>query len=273
MLDGLASAEAALANVERKHPLVIDEIDFDIRDRALLAERMARPVAYAQRVEAVVTGLGIETLLPRHGSIVRRFLSVWTDDETTHGDALAMLLRELGLPHYVLRPSRLPPHNYLAKILGDLSERAHQVVEMIWATQGAMNEHLAMCAYLRMGAVAQEIGEHRLYETLFRRLRAHEAAHKSFYAAHAREVGAALRPWQRRVARGIVVATYAPVGAGGRSDKPAFGHTVRDLAGGERWEDVIADPVQLVAERLLADGEALPPFVRRSVERCLSAVA
>jgi hypothetical protein len=272
MLDGLASAEAALANVERKHPLVIDDIDFDVRDRARLAERLARPLAYAQRVEAVVTGLGIETLLPRHGSVVRRFLSVWIDDETTHGDALGMLLRELGLPHYELQPSRLPPHNYVAKLLGMLSERAHQVVEVIWATQGAMNEHLAMSAYLRMGAIAQEIGEHRIYETLFRRLRAHEAAHKAFYAAHAREVGASLLPWQRRVARGIVVATYAPVGAGGRVDKPAFGHTVRDLSGGDRWEDVIADPVQVVAERLLADGETLPPFVRRSVERCLAAV-
>jgi hypothetical protein len=272
MLDGRPSAEAALANVESKLPLVIADIDFDLRDRDRLAERLARPLAYAQRVEAVVTGLGIETLLPRHGSVVRRFLSVWIDDETTHGDALALLLRELGLPHYELRPSRLPPHNQLAKLLGVLSERAHQIVEVIWATQGAMNEHLAMSAYLRMGAIAQELGEHSLYETLFRRLRSHEAAHKAFYAAHARDVGAKLLPWQRRVARTIVVTTYAPVGAGGKVDKPAFGHTVRDLSGGDRWEDVIADPVQVVAERLLADGEPLPPFVRRSVERCLATV-
>jgi hypothetical protein len=272
MHEGQVSAEVALANVERKTPLVIDEVDFDVHDRARLAGRLARPLAYAQRVEAVVTGLGIETLLPRHSPIVRRFLAVWTDDETTHGRALAMLLRELGLSHYEANPGRLPPHNHLARFLGVLSERAHQVVEMIWATQGAMNEHLAMSAYLRMGAITQELGEHRLHDTLFRRLRAHEAAHKAFYAAAAREVGTKLLPWQRRVARTIVVSTYAPVGAGGKPDRPAFAHTVLDLSGDDEWQPVIADPVQQVAERLLADGEPLPPFVRKAVERCLAAV-
>jgi hypothetical protein len=182
-----------------------------------------------------------------------------------------MLLNEIGLPHYEVAPSRLPPHNYIAKFLGTISSRCHQVVEMIWATQGAMNEHLAMSAYLRMGAVTQELGEHRLYDTLFRRLRSHEAAHKSFYAARSREIGAQLLPWQRKVVRTIVVRTYAPVGAGGKADRPAFGDTVRDLAGDDPWQDVIVDPVQQVAERLLSDGEPLPPFVRDAVERCLVA--
>jgi hypothetical protein len=271
MLDGSSTAAAALAHVERKTPLVIDEIDFTVKDKRKLIARLARPLAYSQRVEAVVTGLGIETLLPRHDEVVQRFLHVWTDDETTHGRALATLLGELGLPHHEVTPSRLPPHNHVAELLGRLSQRAHQVVEFIWATQGAMNEHLAMSAYLRMGAVAQELGEHRLYDTLFRRLRSHEAAHKAFYAARALEVGAKLLPWQRRLARAIVVRTYAPVGAGGAADKPAFGHTIRDLADGEAWEAAIADPVQHVAERLLADGAALPPFVRQSMARCLAA--
>jgi hypothetical protein len=271
MADGATTAAAALDHIERKTPLVIDDVDFAVKNPELVSERLARPLAYSQRVEAVVTGLGIETLLPRHDPTVARFLEVWTDDETTHGRALAMLLGQLGLPHHEVQPSRLPPHNHLAKLLGQLSQRAHQVVEVIWATQGAMNEHLAMSAYLRMGAIAQELGEHRLYETLFRRLRSHEAAHKSFYAAHAREVGAKLLPWQKRLARFIVVKTYAPVGAGGKPDKPAFGATVRDLADGDDWKPVIADPVQQVAERLLNDGDELPPFVRASVERCLAA--
>jgi hypothetical protein len=271
MLDGTITAAAALANVQRKAPLVIEDIDFRIGDRARLATRIARPLAYAQRVEAVVTGLGIETLLPRQSATVRSFLEVWTEDETTHGRALAMLLTELDLPHHEVVPSRLPPHNHLAKLVGQLSRRAHDVVEMIWATQGAMNEHLAMSAYLRMGAITQELGEDRLYDTLFRRLRSHEAAHKSFYAARAREVGARLIPWQRRLARTIVVKTYAPVGAGGKADRPAFGHTIQDLANGDSWEEVLVDPVQDVAERLLADGEPLPPFVRASVARCLAA--
>jgi hypothetical protein len=271
MLEGAITAVAALGNVERKAPLVIEQIDFQIGDRALLAERLSRPLAYAQRVEALVTGLGIETLVPRHGPVVRRFLRVWTDDEITHGHALALLLGELGLPHFEAAPSRLPPHNHIAKYLGQVSARVNQLVEFIWATQGAMNEHLAMCAYLRMGSIAQELGEHRLYETLFRRLRSHEAAHKSFYAAHGREVGETLLPWQRKLARAIVVKTYAPVGAGGNADRAAFGHTIVDLAGSDDWRDVLADPVQAVAERLLSDGEPLPPFVAGAIEKCLVA--
>jgi hypothetical protein len=271
MAEWAPTSAAALAQIERKPPLILEDVDFRVEKPAELAARLASPLAYAQRVEAVVTGLGIETLLPRHDQRIQRFLEIWTDDETTHGSALATLLGELGLPHHEVTPSRLPPHNHLAGVLGRLSERAHQVVEVIWATQGAMNEHLAMCAYLRMGQVAQELGEHRLHDTLFRRLRAHEAAHKSFYAARAREVAAKLLPWQRRLARLVVVKTYAPVGAGGKADRPAFGRTVRDLANGDDWRSVIADPVQQVAERLLNDGDELPPFVRESVERCLVA--
>jgi hypothetical protein len=271
MAEWAPTTAAALAHIERKPPLIIDDVDFRVNDPANAAKRLARPLAYSQRVEAVVTGLGIETLLPRHDPTVRRFLEIWTDDETTHGRALARLLHELNLPHHVVTPSRLPPHNHLAKLLGVLSHRAHEVVEMIWATQGAMNEHLAMSAYLRMGHIAQELGEHHLYETLFRRLRSHEAAHKSFYAAHAREVAAKLLPWQKKLARLVVVKTYAPVGAGGKPDKPAFGHTVRDLATDVDWRTVIADPVQQVAERLLNDGDPLPPFVRESMEECLAA--
>ena len=87
------------------------------------------------------------------------------------------------------RPTRpLPIHNQLAKLLGRLSQRAHEVVELIWSSSGAMNEHLAMSAYREMGIVAEQLGERPLYETLFKRLRTHEAAHKGFYAAYAREV-------------------------------------------------------------------------------------
>jgi hypothetical protein len=271
MAEWAPTTAAALEHIERKPPLIIEHVDFRVHDPAKAAERLARPLAYSQRVEAVVTGLGIETLLPRHDPTVRRFLEIWTDDETTHGRALARLLHELGLPHHSATPSRLPAHNHIAKLLGVLSHRAHEVVEMIWATQGAMNEHLAMSAYHRMGQLAQELGEHHLHETLFRRLRAHEAAHKSFYAAHAREVATKLLPWQKKLARLVVVKTYAPVGAGGKADKPAFGDTMRDLASGDEWRPMIADPVQDVAERLLNDGAPLPPFVRESMEECLAA--
>ena len=43
------------------------------------------------------------------------------------------------------------------------------------------------------------------------------------------------------------------VGAGAKRDKPALGRTVGDLAPGQ-WDQIIVDPVQDIAERLLADG-------------------
>lgn len=272
-MDVDAEAATALDNVARKAPLKLEDLDLTINDRTLVVERLAQPLEFSQRVESVVTGLGIETLLPRLDSNVERFLEIWTDDETTHGRALAMLQSELGLPTYVDEGhGRLPPHNHLANLLGRMSMGAHRIVELVWATQGAMNEHLAMTAYSRMAAIAAEIGEMNIRDTLFRKLRSHEAAHKAFYAAHARAVAARMSPRQRRVARLIVVKTYAPVGAGAKRDKPALGRTINDLAPGE-WDQIIIDPVQELAERLLADGEPLEPFVRRAFDRCMVAAA
>ena len=54
-------------------------------DRARVARDLAAPLEYAQRVESVVVGLGIETLIPRSDERVRRFLEVWTSDEVGHG--------------------------------------------------------------------------------------------------------------------------------------------------------------------------------------------
>ena len=153
-----------------------------------LEARLADPLQYAQRVEIIVTGLGIEHLLPRHDARIARFLDIWIEDETTHGAALATLLDQLGLETYEPTEAPLPIHNQIAKLLGRLSQRAHEVVELIWSSSGAMNEHLAMSAYREMGVVVEELGERPLYETLFKRLRTHEAAHKGFYAAYARDV-------------------------------------------------------------------------------------
>jgi hypothetical protein len=118
----------------------------------------------------------------------------------------------------------------------------------------------------------RDLGERELHETLFRRLRAHESAHKSFYAAYASDVMATMRPWQRKLVRLIVHHTYKPVGAGAKRDRPAFARTVHALAGDE-WESTLATPVQQVAERLLNEGREMDPFVRRAVLNCLSVAA
>lgn len=259
-----------LAHVEDKQPLEFEQIDFTVRDPEAVRRALADPLAYAQRVEAVVAALGIDTLLPRQDERVRRFLDVWTVDEVGHGVALAELLRRLDLEPVVVERATQPPHNHLVGLAGRLSHRMHEVVEAIWATSGTMNEHLAMTAYNRMDAILVESGERALHETLFRVLRAHESAHKSFYAAYAGEVLARLRPWQRRLARLVVRATYTPVGAGASRDRPAFGRTVVALAG-DQWETKLVEPLQRIAERLLAEGREMDPFVRRAVYRCLQA--
>ena len=218
-----AGVDSQLEVVERKVPLELDRVDYTVLNPAALTARLTDPLQYAQRVEIIVTGLGIEHLLPRHDERIARFLDIWIEDETTHGVALGTLLDQLGLETYVPTDASLPIHNQLAKLLGRLSQRAHEVVELIWSASGAMNEHLAMSAYREMGIVVDELGERSLYETLFKRLRTHEAAHKGFYAAYAREVAQGMHWWQRRLARAIIVHTYAPVGAGARVDKPALG--------------------------------------------------
>src|SRR5690606_35525032 len=122
----------------------------------------------------------------------------------------------------------------------------------------------------RMDAILRERGEWALHETLFRWLRAHESAHKSFYAAYAAETWARRAPWPRRFARCTVRTAWAPVGAGAKVDKPAFARTVVAL-GPDDWEDSIAAPVQAVADRLVGTGEPADPFVRRAIIECLEA--
>lgn len=264
--------EHRLAYVETKAPLIFDHIDFTVRDPRGVTQALAAPLEYAQRVESVVAALGIETLMPRHDERIRRFLKVWTADEVGHGLALAELMRMLGLTPTPEADPTLPLHNHLVGVLARMSPRMHEVVESVWATAGAMNEHLAMTAYARMDEILRARHERALHETLFRKLRAHESAHKSFYAAYASEVMGSTRPWQRRLVRLIVEHTYKPVGAGAKRDRPAFARTVDALAGDE-WETALATPVQQVAERLLNEGREMDPFVRRAVLDCLATAA
>jgi hypothetical protein len=268
----MRDVDRRLAHVETKSPLVFDEIDFTVRDPTAVTRALAAPLEYAQRVESVVAALGIETLMPRHDERVRRFLSVWTIDEVGHGLALAELMRLLDMTPTPDSAPTQPLHNHLVGALGRMSARMHEVVETVWATAGAMNEHLAMAAYARMDEMLRDLDERALHETLFRKLRAHESAHKSFYSAYAAEVMGSVQPWQRRLVRLIVHHTYKPVGAGAKRDRPAFARTVDALAGDE-WEATLVTPVQQVAERLLNEGNEMDPFVRRAVLNCLSSVA
>lgn len=262
------TVDERLDHVEAKRPLIFDEIDFTIRDPKGLRAALAAPLTYAQRVEAIVSTEGMQTLMPRREPRIDRFLELWTIDEHGHGRALGELMRLLDLEPTPVGQADFAAQNRWIGALGRASEAMHDVVTVVWATCGAMNEHLAMAAYARMDAILREREERALHETLFRWLRAHESAHKSFYAAYAAETWQRLAPWQRRFARWTVRTTWAPVGAGAKSDKPAFARTVRAL-GPDDWEETIATPVQAVANRLMGDGEPIDPFVRRAIQECL----
>lgn len=263
------TVDERLHHVQTKAPLVFDEIDFTMRDPAGVAADLAAPLEYAQRVEAAVVASGIEMLMPNRDARIDEFLVSWTADEQGHARALGELMRRLGLEPTPVGQSGLPFHNRLISTLAGWSSSLHDVVTAIWSIEGAMNEHMAMAAYNSMDQILRRRDERALHETLMRRLRAHESAHKSFYSAVAVETWQRLDPWQRRLARWVVVGTYAPVGAGAARDRPAFSRTVRALAGSD-WEESIAAPVQHVAERLLVDGKPLRPFVRDAIATCLA---
>jgi len=202
--------------------------------------------------------------------VIDRFLATWTVDELGHAEALGELMRQLDLDPVDLDDFEAPAHNRWIPILGRASQALNDVVTMIWATSGAMNEHLAMGAYSRIDAILQDRNEHALHATLFRRLRAHESAHKSFYNACAIELWRTLRPWQRSLTRWALYRMWAPVGATDAADKPAFARSVATLEA-SGWRQNVVDPLQAIAERILefGDGEPLEPFVERAVVECL----
>ena len=99
MLAGNDALEARLRHVETKPALDLDAVDAAIeriRRPDVVREHIGDALLYAQRVEAEVGGLSIETLLPHSSNdYVGRFLTVWVPDEQGHGEAQARLARSL----------------------------------------------------------------------------------------------------------------------------------------------------------------------------------
>ncbi|MET0902176.1 MAG: hypothetical protein ABWZ52_02955 [Acidimicrobiales bacterium] len=263
-----------LARLETKPSLDVDQVDYELRSPAAVRDRLGAPLAYSQRVEAMVTGLSIETLLPRAASgdgYINRFLTVWTPDEQGHALALDRLLVALDVePCPLPQDEPVPIHNRIAGLLGTMSARMHETVELVYHSIGAMNERLAFSAYERMSEILTELGELGLVESLMKPLRRDESAHLGYYRTAARDLRDRLDRWQLAVARTVITRTYSPVGAGDAEDRPAFGATLRDL--GDSRD--IVDRVQLLAESLLSvDERKLRPFVQRSFDRCSSSLA
>jgi len=236
-----------------------------------LRDRIGDAIRYSQRVEAEVAGLSIETLLPyATDDYDGQFLDVWVPDERGHGDALDLLAKSLGLPPEVPRDaSAVPVHNRIAGLLGRRSAAVYEIVSMMYHSIGAMNERLALGAYTEMGRITSTLGEDELATVLFAHLRRDESAHLGYYRTYARQLRTRIAPWQLATARAMIVNTYAPVGAGDKKDKPLFGRTLSILEEDPESPNAAA-LLQAIAEELLArPGTSLPPFVARSLRRCL----
>ena len=273
MLAGNDALEARLRHVETKAALDLDAVDAAIqriRRPDVVREHIGDALLYAQRVEAEVGGLSIETLLPHSSNdYVGRFLTVWVPDEQGHGEAQARLARSLGLQPYEPRPEdAVPLHNRAAGFLARLLPRVKGMIEMTYHTIGAINERLALDAYRRMAAILEHHGEREMAKVLMVPMRNDEAAHLSYYRTYARQLRPTLAAWQLAIVRALIVHTYAPVGAGERHDKPPLGRALLQLES-DPDDPGIATSVQSIAEELLADGAALRPFVRQSLRKCV----
>jgi len=266
--------EQKLQLLETKRPLDFESVSdaiARIRDPERLRDRLGHAIRYSQRVEAEVGDLGIETLLPQAtDDYVGRFLTTWMPDELGHARAQEELLRALDLPVYESRPiDHIPIHNRIAGTLGTLSSHVYETVSMIYHSVGAINERLAMGAYRQMTTIMEQLGEDELADALMNPMRRDEAAHLGYYRTYARQLRPRLRTWQLALVRGVIVHTYAPVGAGKTADKAPMGRALHSMEM-DPHDRAFAAAVEEIADELLAKpGRRLPPFVQTSLQHCV----
>jgi hypothetical protein len=268
-----APIELRLDRLEAKRSVDLDAVAGAVRrvnDPEQVRDRLGAALLYSQRVETEVAGMGIEVLLPHsQNGLVGRFLKTWVPDEQRHGVAQEVLLEHLGLTSYVPRGQDVVPiHNRAAGTLTRLLPAARGIVEMAYHAIGAINERFAMEAYRQMADIMTELGEHEVVDTLMTPMRNDEAMHLAYYRTYARQLRNSLARWQLAVVRGLIVYTYAPVGAGADADKPPLGRAVLALEA-DPENPAIAAQMQSIAEELLNDGAELRPFVRRSLVECV----
>jgi hypothetical protein len=272
--DRVTAVAQRVRSLETKPRLDLDDVSRAIgrlRRPGQVASRLGPALRYAQRVEAEVAGLSIETLLPNaHRDLHGRFLAVWVPDELGHAEALGRLLRGLDLPPVDPRAAdSVPVHNRVAGLLGRLSLRAYEIVSMTYHSIGAINERLALGAYTRIAEILDELGERPLVHAMFGPMRRDESMHLGYYRTYARQQRHRLKPWQLTLVRALIVNTYAPVGAGMKRDKPLFGDALRVLDD-DPHNPAVAAAVHDIANELIArEGQSLPPFALTAMRACL----
>ena len=269
--------EHRIAVLSNKPRLDIGQIDFTVNNPELVSTELGATFQYFHRVEAEVAGLSLSVLLPNSPShYVDRFVNyAWTPDETLHGIAFGELLDVLGVDRpTVADQQRVPLHNRFVGVAGRLSQRTHEVVEMIYHTTGAVHEKLTFIGYQRLIDRLTAMGERALVATMMQPIIRDEAGHLGYYQLVVKQLKPNLAAWQQQLVRGVIRKTYAPVGAGANKDKPDFGATVQALAGDNVHR--LARPIQELANSLLkiegvvrSEIEADDTFVIDAIEECV----
>lgn len=260
--------EASLRNVERSGVMLLDDIDFKMRDRGAVAARLAGCLQYFARVENEVDPEGLQVLMPLLGteyegyrSYGQEFLDLWVPQELAHGQILDELQRQLGIEP--LEPKHeISPHNVRLGQLGEKHPGLHQAVELTYYAQGATQEALALTAYNRCFQILVEMGEATLAKQIFFPMRMQEGLHRSFYRNGAKNLREHVTKGQALFSKAVMSLTFSPVGAGEDKDKPQLGYIVEEL-GGE--VDTFAQPAFAEAQALLGVN---PRWIRRAFNKC-----
>lgn len=267
--------ERKIQAVVEKPRLYLPGIDFSVSNPELLSHELGSTFQYFQRVEGEVGGLSLHVLLPNSpDNYVGRFVDGWVADETQHAKAFETLMGILGIETIEqVDENNVPAHNKVIGAVGKLSTAAHQVMEMVYHTMGALHEDLTHVGYGLLGSKLRLLGETVLAETMIKPIRADETHHLSYYRTTAKWLRDSLRPWQVSLARMIVSKVYAPVGAGGVEHKSDFGKVVLSLGDSTKIAD-LTSRVQKLADSLLKKPETdetgqNTKFVVEAIEECV----
>jgi hypothetical protein len=251
-------------------PLLLDDVDFTVRDPAALDRRYGHVLDYMARVELEVDRnvLELTTLLPDPPEVDRYFYAeVWQPQEIQHGRILDRLQVELGRPPADADTGSVSPKLRLLGALAHLPA-LQDVSRMLYYLTGMSTERSAVLAYnlLHDGTVA--MGEHAVARTVIGPIKRQEPGHFVFYQLSARGLWAELATWQRCLVRRMRSLSFGPVGANDDEQRADFGEVMTSLGIGEDAA-FAASTVRVERELLWAhdQGMTVPPYVLRAFRR------
>lgn len=261
-----------IERLEAEGPIDVSTIDPTVNNPPLVKQRFGPAISYGEGVEIEVptTAKVVRTILPNMSEEQARFVDIWDIQETEHGVLLAIPREACDIEPIPNRDS-VPALMKLTGSLAKVSPGAHDMIEMIYLTEGAGGELETLLFYLGLKEGLTEIDEIPA-ATLVGKIATQEAAHLAYYRQGARKKAEELTPWQLHFVQQFILRTYMPVGV--RISKRDverqrnFGE-VAVLMGDER-RDFTIDQVEKLARTLLKLVEENPdPFLRRRYQQCI----